>query len=80
MRLNEGEGFEETIEMRDIAANRIVGIGSEGPDVEAPVGTSNLSVVTATSGALLVEIDTHRAQELDQQYVWKMIMITSELH
>lgn len=66
MRLLHGSTFEEVVEMRDVASNRIIGLGSEVADVEGPAGVSNLSVVTAVSGALLVEIDTQRAQELEQ--------------
>lgn len=66
MRLLHGNSFEEVVEMRDVASNRIIGLGSESADVEGPPGISNLSVVTAISGALLVEIDTQRAHELDQ--------------
>ena len=64
-----GEHFEDTIEMRDVTGNRIIGTGAEGLDVEAPAGISSLSVVTAVSGALLVEVDSQRAQDLDLQYV-----------
>lgn len=66
VRLVDGSNFEEAIEMRDVATNRIIGFGAEGPDVEGPVGISNLSVVTPINGALLVEIDIQKAQELDQ--------------
>jgi hypothetical protein len=66
MRMMHGNSFEEVVEMRDISANRIIGLGSEGPDVERPAKISNLSVITAISGALLVEIDTEQAQELDE--------------
>jgi hypothetical protein len=69
MRLLQCQHFEETVEMRDVSSNRIIGMGAEGPDVESPAGTSNMTIVTATSGALLVEIDVQKAQELDYQYV-----------
>lgn len=66
MRLVESSNFEEMIEMRDVATNRIIGFGAEGPDVEGPAGISNLSIITPINGALLIEIDSQQAQDLDQ--------------
>ncbi|UZJ52508.1 hypothetical protein CBS101457_001828 [Exobasidium rhododendri] len=82
IRLLHGQGFEEMVEMRDVAANRIIGIGVEGSDVEGQAGTSNLSIVTAVNGALLVEVDTQRAQELDYQLTYgedKLQVLTRRL-
>lgn len=66
MRLMNGDSFEEVIEMRDDSASRIIGFGNEGPDVEGPANLSNLSIVTAVSGALLVEINAEKAEKLNQ--------------
>lgn len=66
-RLTHGDRLEETIEMREVATNSIIGFGAEGCDVERPASLSNMTIVTAKSGALLVEVDTEQARQLDMQ-------------
>ncbi|EPQ30426.1 uncharacterized protein PFL1_01952 [Pseudozyma flocculosa PF-1] len=50
------EGFEEVVKLKDTARNRFIGTGSDPADVGGSAPIATLSLITASSGSLLIEL------------------------
>ncbi|PWN90524.1 hypothetical protein FA10DRAFT_266983 [Acaromyces ingoldii] len=49
--------FEDSIGLKDAPGVRIVGFGIEGPEIEAATGIAAMSLMTPSTGTLLLELD-----------------------
>lgn len=63
-RLLDKRAFEEVIELREAARNRIIGVGYEGTEFEAPADLSRATVVTQSCGSLMLEMKMSAIQDL----------------
>ncbi|KAN0064821.1 hypothetical protein ACQY0O_001878 [Thecaphora frezii] len=58
------ESFEEVVKLKDTARNRFIGTGSEAADPEGSAPVATLSLVTASSGSLLIELGLEQVESM----------------